>query len=407
MPESNRANCTNANQMSEPQVFVHGDGGVSGAPSWPQRIDRALQPDQTSSSKLPSLDGWRAISIALVLGSHSARVPGFPPALEPAIRWLFDGELGVRFFFIISGFLITWLLVLENERRGRVRLKQFYIRRALRILPVCFAFMFVLACLQVVTPFGQGWAAWVGNLTFTTNFVGCTWPSAHLWTIAVEEQFYLLWPCLFVFCCLAAGGYRRAMHVLSIPILLAPVFRVVSYMHWHPAILGPAFTQHSFLNYFDSLAVGCASAILLARRRHLVHWACQEHFGVATMIALALILIPYVLCNLFVLGIVTVPLGNIMQALGFAVLLLQSVTTPERRFYRMLNWSWVCRLGVLSYSLYIWQQLFCTTPGIFGLQDAWWMSFPGWLPAVLIVAALSYYGLERPVLKLRAGFREI
>ena len=195
------------------------------------------------------------------------------------------------------------------------------------------------------------------------------------------------------------------MQVLAIPFLLAPICRVVSYLHWHPAILGLAFTQHSFLNYFDSLAVGCASGILLARKRGIVQWVCQTHFGVSTISAVLLILIPYILCNLFVLGILTVPVGNTMQALGFAVLLLQSVTTPGRRFYRMLNWSWISRLGVLSYSLYIWQQLFCTPPEIFGLHAPWWMSFPGWLPAVLLIAAVSYYGLERPVLKLRARFR--
>ena len=102
---------------------------------------------------------------------------------------MFDGNLGVRFFFIISGFLITWLMILENDRIGRVNLSQFYIRRALRILPVYFAFMLVLACLQYFTPYAQSAAAWAGNLTFTTNFVGCHWPSAHLWTLAVEEQF--------------------------------------------------------------------------------------------------------------------------------------------------------------------------------------------------------------------------
>jgi len=405
MQFSNAPPQPHSGQNRDLQGSVRGGAATGCTSAEPRTANQSPQSIHANPSKLPSLDSWRAISIVLVLGAHSARLPGFPPTLKPAFRWLFDGELGVRFFFIISGFLITWLLVLENERLGRVHLKQFYIRRALRILPVCFVFLFVLACLQAVTPYGQGWAAWVGNLTFTTNFVGCSWPSAHLWTLAVEEQFYLLWPCLFVFCCLAAGGYRRAMQVLAIPILLAPVFRVVSYMHWHPAILGPAFTQHSFLNYFDSLAVGCASAILLARRQHLVQWACQKHFGMATLIAVLLILIPYILCNLYVLGIVTVPLGNAMQAWGFAVLLLQSVTTPGRSFYRMLNGLWISRLGVLSYSIYIWQQLFCTPPGIFGLRNAWWMSFPGWLPAVLTVSALSYYGLERPVLKLRARFR--
>lgn len=359
----------------------------------------------THITRLPSLDGWRALSIALVLGAHCTFTPGFPDAFRTGFRWLFDGDLGVRFFFIISGFLITWLLVLENDRVGRVSLKQFYIRRALRILPVYFAFILVLVGLQYFTPYSQSGQAWAGNLTFTTNFVGCYWPSAHLWTLAVEEQFYLLWPCLFVFCHMAAGGYRRASLVLVLPILLAPVCRVISYLHWYPAVLGPVFTPHSFLNYCDSLAMGCASAVLLARRPGLVQWMCQTHFSRSTMVALLLILTPYVLCNLFILGIITVPLGSAMQGLGFSILLLQSVTSPERKFYRMLNWSWVRQIGILSYSIYIWQQIFCANPETFGLGNVWWMSYPTWLLAVMVVASLSYYGLEKPMLKLRARFR--
>ena len=87
----------------------------------------------------------------MVLGAHTIFTPGFPPAFTTAFRWIFDGDLGVRFFFIISGFLITWLMILENDRIGRVCLKQFYIRRALRILPVYFAFMLVLAGLRIWT----------------------------------------------------------------------------------------------------------------------------------------------------------------------------------------------------------------------------------------------------------------
>jgi peptidoglycan/LPS O-acetylase OafA/YrhL len=360
---------------------------------------------QANSSRLPSLDGWRALSIALVLGAHSIITPGFPPALRTTFTWLFDGDLGVRFFFIISGFLITWLITLENDHIGRVNLKQFYIRRALRILPVYFAFMLVLAGLQHFTPYTQSGAVWAGNLTFTTNFIGCNWPSAHLWTLAVEEQFYLLWPCLFVFCHIAAGGYRRAVLVLALPVLLAPACRVISYLHWHPAILGPAFTPHSFFNYCDSLAVGCACAIMLARKPGHVQWLCQAHFKSSTTVAILLILTPYVLCKLSLLGIITVPLGNAMQAWGFAILLLQSVTSPAHMFYRMLNWSWFCQIGVLSYSIYIWQQIFCTKVETFGLGNVWWMSYPGWLVAVIVTATGSYYGLEKPMLKLRARFR--
>ena len=153
-----------------------------------------MPPDKTST-KLPSLDGWRAVSIGLVLVQHSTMAAGFPPALTPWIKRFDLGSLGVQFFFVISGFLITWLLLQEQARHGRISLKHFYLRRALRILPVYFFYLFVLGCL---TRYEQPGYLWAANLTFTTNYF---WPpegTAHFWSLGVEEQFYLLWPGLLV-----------------------------------------------------------------------------------------------------------------------------------------------------------------------------------------------------------------
>src|SRR5580658_6559266 len=87
------------------------------------------------ATRFPSLDGWRAVSILLVLGYHCQFAVGFPKYLDPVIYWLFDGNLGVRFFFVLSGFLITHLLWHEHHQAGGLCLRKFYARRALRILP--------------------------------------------------------------------------------------------------------------------------------------------------------------------------------------------------------------------------------------------------------------------------------
>jgi peptidoglycan/LPS O-acetylase OafA/YrhL len=98
-----------------------------------------------TSPRLLSLDGWRAVAIFIVLGNHSTFAAGFPNGLKPFFYWFFDGGLGVRFFFVISGFLITWLMILEKDKNGSVDLRKFYIRRGFRILPVYFAFLGILA----------------------------------------------------------------------------------------------------------------------------------------------------------------------------------------------------------------------------------------------------------------------
>ena len=356
----------------------------------------------SQSRRFPSLDGWRAVSIVLVLGSHSKSVIGFPKSLDSVFNWLFDGDLGVRFFFVISGFLITYLLLQEFNRNETVSLRNFYIRRALRILPVYFAFLLVVFLLQVFTPWHQSQIAWIGNLTFTTNFIGGYWTTGHLWSLAVEEQFYLLWPLLLVYFGLKRNNWT-VFYIIGIPLIFAPVCRVITYMKLSPAVLHPLFQYFSFLNYFDSLAVGCLVAVFLNRHELQIAALLNKLKSQSIFLGLVLILIPYTFTKLLRFGIFTVPLGDTFQALGFAILLLQSILSPQ--LFKPLNWPVIKTLGVLSYSIYIWQMIFCSNPQSFGFSNVWFMSFPGWLLAAVLVAAASYYGLEKPLLGLRSKLR--
>ncbi len=347
------------------------------------------------------------MSIIMVLGAHCKFAAGFPTVLTAPFTWLFDGDLGVRMFFVISGFLITWLMLVEHDRCGRVSLTAFYARRAFRILPVYCAFLLTLALLQWRTPFFQSAIGWLGDLTFTANFINVNFTkftSEHLWSLATEEQFYFLWPGLFVLCAIAMNR-RHALRILAVPALVAPVCRVMGYTST-PLFLYPVTRHFSFFSYFDSLAIGCAAAILLARRRELVGKYLEQRPRKALVTGLGLMLVPYVLMKLHWLQTVMVPLAYSSQAFGFAALLLLSILFPQWGAFRILNWRWVCRIGVLSYSIYIWQQIFCSPPESFGLGAVWWMSFPGWLVPAFGVGFVSYYGFEKPFLKLRARWRK-
>jgi peptidoglycan/LPS O-acetylase OafA/YrhL len=114
-----------------------------------------------------------------------------------------------------------------------------------------------------------------------------------------------------------------------------------------------------------------------------------------------MILLPWL--NISLLSPVLAIIGNPLQAIGFGILLLTSVLYP--RGFLPLNWPIVIQIGVVSYSIYIWQQIICASPEIYGLSNVWWMSFPWWLLAALAIGFASYYGFERPLLKLRARFR--
>ena len=394
MERSKRCNHSLPRVNSNPAISTDSSAGMA----------KQLAAEPPRLFRLPSLDGWRAISILMVLGNHCCFVRNFPAVLIPIFSKWFTGDLGVRCFFVISGFLITWLLLGEQDSQRRISLRHFYIRRALRILPVYFAFIGVLACLSVLTPFRQTLADWIGNLTFTTDFLDTTGPSAHLWSLAVEEQFYLFWPVVLVMFSLAKKP-RVALWFLSIPLIVAPICRVITYLKSYPPGLHYAFTHFSFFNYFDCLAVGCLGAFLLKHRRGLVETGLCFRPKAAATTGLALVLLPFLLARLGLPGRVSVASCASFQAIGFTVLLLQSILQPQLVFYRMLNWRLIRSAGVLSYSIYIWQQIFWMSPATYGLSSAWWLAFPGWLLATLLTASVSYFFFERPLFRLRSYFR--
>ena len=150
--------------------------------------------------RIPSLDGLRGVSIWAVLSAHIATHFRIGVLQHPFVRMLSSasGYFGVTVFFVISGFLITILLLDERERTGAVSLKSFYRRRAVRILPAFLLYAGIVIYFGQPTVMQQLYA-----LTFTTSFAfeQAYRPLQQLWSLSVEEQFYLVWPLLLLFAC--------------------------------------------------------------------------------------------------------------------------------------------------------------------------------------------------------------
>lgn len=342
--------------------------------------------------KIPALNGWRAVCILLVLLHHSKWVPGGPDWYVTGL-----GGLGVRFFFVISGFLITLLLLREEKETGGLDIRAFFKRRSLRILPVYYFFLAVVLVLQLATPYQLSGLEWVGNLTFTRNYFGSDWTTGHLWSLAVEQQFYLLWP--FAFRALTPLlTPRRAMMWLAVPLILCPVLWLVSALAGIQGLLGTA----SFFLNADALAGGCALAIALW------HWGDRiEAFLArrANMLALGgavLALAPVWIAPLLRGYLFPLNFGfPTLQCLAMVVLIALSIRAGRSTFMQWLDWRWVSFIGTISYSLYMWQQVFCTKPAVFGASPAWWNSFPFWIAAAFLAAIASYYFVERPFLRMK------
>jgi peptidoglycan/LPS O-acetylase OafA/YrhL len=343
------------------------------------------------NGRFPSLNGWRAISIMLVLGNHTPVIPGFPAEHRYLFTTWIDGNLGVRFFFSISGFLITWLMLAEESEEKKVSLKNFYIRRTLRIWPVYFAYVAVFLIFQICGHSYQSAEAWRGVFTFTRNFhdqiAGSDgdWVTAHLWSLSIEEQFYLFWPIIFCF-----FGRRERIGFLFAAILFSIGFRTVEllglYDRHHTHFL---FQEYSTFNYLDCLGWGCLGAFALASWKARLEELATKYSPIIFPVCFSMVLVPYL-----------VRMGTGIQAVGFIGLLLHSVLSPGWVFYRVLNTRWMDRIGVLSYSIYIWQQfVWALWPPFLG--RVWFL----WIPAAFGVAWMSYEFLEKPFFALRSRFR--
>ena len=200
---------------------------------------------------MPSLDGIRALSVLAVIIYHANKM------------WLPGGFLGVEVFFVISGYLITLLLLAESEKNGSISLKEFWWRRARRLLPalwvvvlgvVVFAALFQREMLGTLRGdviaallYGFNWfQIWVGTSYFTSfEFV----PLRHLWSLAVEEQFYLIWPVVMLI--VAKFGKRRLPIVSAVFIGLAVVLAIYTALVYKPGTISNiGDTPNQFMSLF-------------------------------------------------------------------------------------------------------------------------------------------------------------
>ena len=344
---------------------------------------------KSRSGRIASLDGFRAISILMVLYGHLSGTRWFPVSLEAYDHTAGDlAHLGVLVFFVISGFLITSLLMSEREKTGTISLKRFYLRRVLRIFPAFYALIFALIAANLI-----GWISLSGHdfayaLTYTVNYdPSSSWNIGHLWSLSIEEQFYLLWPLT-----LLALRQRRALIVAIAAIFIGPLVRAVI-LEWtfHVNPHTPLAHMSIFPAMFDYLATGCALALL---RPWLLTQAWYLRLTGSRWLVLAVPLVFFInrLSGYTLVELLGSPVMNVCIAL----LIESSTRHADSLAGRFLNWKPIAFLGMLSYSLYLWQQ-----PFLDRLSDSWVTAFPQNLVLAFAAALLSYFVVERSFLGLR------
>lgn len=339
--------------------------------------------------RIPSLDGLRAISITLVIIAHLIGGHG-APWLAPLDRFN-PGQLGVRVFFVISGFLITGLLLKELERSGTISLADFYRRRTLRIFPAYYAFLASMGLLGVIGALRVPDGALLQAASYTADYAMLVWPRGylphplgHTWSLSVEEQFYLVWPALLLLVGAARGRRIVAGTVVLSPLVLVAAAKTYALREG----IGVTFETNAY-----AIATGCWLA--LAWRRFDDSMVLRALLKTAW---LPLAAIPFLVAPTVVRvlpdGLHAFLFGDLAQAIGIGSLVAWCVRNPESRFGQLLNSAPFVYVGALSYSLYLWQQPFLLGPGVGRL-------FPLNLAAAVSCALASYYLVERPILRWR------
>jgi peptidoglycan/LPS O-acetylase OafA/YrhL len=347
------------------------------------------QPSRAASARIPALDGLRAVSIALVVYSHvsGTRHFGFGPprALVGDL-----GNLGVSVFFVISGYLITKLLFDERARRQRIDLVAFYVRRGWRILPAAATYLFVLFVLASTTAAIHLSASdWMHAITFTMNYYQQRrWCVGHLWSLSVEEQFYVLWPAA-----IAWLGERRSLWLAANVVALAPLWRVVAWVLWPDARDGIGET---FPTVMDAIAIGC----LLAGT---ADWLTSRVWYRWFIGSPAFLVMPATvwICN--ALGRYPsfyLPIGMTARNVGIAAIVHWAVLESNRVAAGILESRGFRFVGKISYSLYLWQQPFLNRHRAILLA-----AFPFNITAAVVCALLSFTFIEAPLLRLRERLR--
>jgi len=352
-------------------------------------------------SHLPSLDGMRAISILLVLAFH-AYVSYVHPA-DGSSYWWYLGRVGVYIFFVISGLLITWLMIRERDAVGTFSLRNFYIRRFLRILPVFWLLILTVIVLKWAHVISIGRYDILRAVTFTHNYPASIahpeWFAGwldHTWSLSLEEQFYLLWPSLF-----ALLPKRMAPRVALALTFSGPILRAFVYFAL-PQLRG--LDNNGFESLVDLPMAGCASAFLLDSPRWLDRIRRIPVWPILAASSTFLFAIDPILAgHLSAASTPSLIAGFLLptfEAIAIALALLAVVASHRGLPFRLLNSRVATHIGKLSYSLYIWQQLFLvphTKGSIFSLS---WR-----LVAAYLTALCSFRFVEQPFVKLRSKFR--
>jgi peptidoglycan/LPS O-acetylase OafA/YrhL len=324
---------------------------------------------------IPTLDGWRAIAVLMVIFCHE--LAGRPETGRLDMVFAKIGPLGVQIFFAISGYLICTLLLMEADK-GRISLGAFYTRRIFRILPPALTYLGIISIASILGLITVHASDILSCIFLLANYVDKSWYVEHFWSLSIEEHFYLMWPAVLAFFL-----WRRAIWVCIAGIVAVGGWRLYAGDIRYFSSVNPWQRTDMVL---DAFFAPCLLAILL------YHYPVLKARMSRWMTPWATIAVAGLLIVLTMTG-VPPALKKSVQAILLPVIVVSTVLQPSAWLGRMLDLRPLAWTGRISYSLYLWQQAF-TSPYL----SLW--SMPLRIAGLFAVAAASYYFVEKPLIRV-------
>jgi peptidoglycan/LPS O-acetylase OafA/YrhL len=333
--------------------------------------------------RMRELDGWRAVAIFVVLSVHFLEYQHHGlmsryPILEKWVREVATAAIDT--FFVVSGFVIFRLLISEEARFGSVSLKNYYYRRIFRILPAFYIYLaviFVLLSLGYIHETRKG-VLFAGLFLQDLHLVSNGWFTGHAWSLAVEEQFYLVFPVMWV---LAPRRFRNLLFLTVFFLCVAWNLSMI-FTGWDARI------STAIRAGFICISVGVLLAIYEQQARSIANRVPAFVVAIAGLIVVMHPVRPYTWLADGFESLVTPP----------AIALVLFFSLSRGKWLRgFLCLKPVQALGLSSYGVYLWQQLFTAPRGDFSGAG---QIIPQFLPLLLLIVPLSYFFIEKPAMRL-------
>lgn len=337
---------------------------------------------------IKGFDTLRALSIIFVILTHLGLYAVLPDDnfIKKRVWHLISGTTGVRIFFTLSGFLITKILLNELKKYNNINFYNFFARRFIRLLPPLIVFYILVSTLMFLNIIPANHIALVYSIFYAYNFVPrayYTGELGHTWSLALEEQYYLIWPLIINFI-----RNKIVLFGIIFLILLACIYPNSVYPN---SLFTENFkTSRWFIPAVGPIIIGSFFSLLINIEKWEIYFK-KNHITIVLGILLFL----------FPLYSAYLKFSSLYQSAGIALILIWISFNQESKLTRLLDNKVLSYIGKISYGLYVYQGLFLTT-GPAG--NIWLQQFPQNIILTIVTAILSYHLLEKPTLKLKKRF---